>query len=295
MKSIRNAARALALFSAEHASLSVTDVSEALDISMSVASRTLSTLRNEGLLEQDASRRYRPGIVANQLGLIYRSQNKLPELIVQAARELTSLSGLTTWTSVLSQTDVLLLARFGGNSQHQYQVDPGSRLPAHASASGKALLARLSDHEIRRMYSSPELAARTKKSISQLGDLLSDLALVRMRGWSEVNEELFLGTRSLGAAIQGLNEPTAMAISVSFPVSHFGESDVKEIANKLMATCREVGCRVGDPCWTNSKTNGGVFDVHASGQRAGNPARTAKSSSGKKQPRQLAKQTSRAK
>lgn len=249
MKSVRNSARALALFGVDRPSLSVTDVSVALDISMSVSSRLLATLRSEGLLEQDEARRYRPGIVANQLGLLYRSHNKLPELVTQAARELTTQTGLTTWTSVLSQTDALLLSRFAVPSQHQFQVDPGSRLPAHACASGKALLARLTDEEIGRMYSSPTLPARTKKSISSLTHLMGDLALVRMRGWSEVNEELFLGIRSLGVAVQGPNDPTPMSISISFPTSRFDDASVKEVAGRLIASCRAVGRRVGDPYW----------------------------------------------
>ncbi|MFO1281403.1 MAG: IclR family transcriptional regulator C-terminal domain-containing protein [Burkholderiales bacterium] len=251
MKSVRNAAKALALFGAESTSISVTDVSVALDISMSAASRLLGTLRDEGVLEQDDSRRYRPGIVGNQLGLVYRSQNKLPELIVQAARELSARSGFTTWTSVLSQTDVLLLARFPGDSQHQFHVDPGSRLPAHASAAGKALLALLPDTEIRRLYADARLVPKTRRSLATIGDLLSDLALVRMRRWAEVNEELFLGIRSLAGAVQGLNEPTAMAISVSFPVSRFSRGDVREIAEHLIASCEWVGRRVGDPRWSS--------------------------------------------
>lgn len=249
MKSVRNAARALALFALDRTSVSVTEVSAELGISMSVASRLLSTLRDQEVLEQDGTKRYRPGMVANQLGLVYHTQNKLPELVVQAARELTAQTGLTTWTSVLSETDALLLARFAGPSQHQFQVDPSSRLPAHACASGKALLARMSDSEVRHLYPSPVLPARTKRSISSLMALLDDLALVRIRGWSEVNEELFLGTRSLGAAVRGLNEPTAMAISISFATSRFDEDDVRLIGARLIRICQAIGRRVGDAYW----------------------------------------------
>lgn len=249
MKSIRTAMQVLSLMSPERPTLTVSSVARELDLSVSSASRILKALRSTGLLEQDESRRYRVGPMAFRLGSLYRSQNRLADLVTRKARQLAEQTGFACWISVLSGSDALLISRIPGTETEKFLVDPGSLLPGHASAGGKALLSRLSDAQVRSLFPGGTLDPRTPNTMSTVDQLLADLERVRRRGWSITDEELFIGVISVGTAVGAPDEPTMMSLSMSFPNSRRSQQGVDDIVSILVDATSEIGRSVGDPYW----------------------------------------------
>ena len=76
-------------------------------------------------------------------------------------------------------------------------VNPiGTRVPAHATASGKVMLAHLSEDEFGRTYPSDRLAKTTPATIGTRTELKQALIQIRSQGYAYNKEEI--GARRLG-------------------------------------------------------------------------------------------------
>lgn len=92
----------------------------------------------------------------------------------------------------------------------------GTRLDAHASALGKALLALLPDSDIRRRYGTRALPARTAWTITDLSVLLQDLRAARRQGVAFDAGEYRAGMLCWAVALGDLRERPLCAVSLSY-------------------------------------------------------------------------------
>ena len=73
----------------------------------------------------------------------------------------------------------------------------------HARASGKLLLAELSDKELKNYVAVHPLIARTPKTITDLERLRQELALIRERRWAAEYDECDVGVACLAVSVSG--------------------------------------------------------------------------------------------
>ncbi len=76
----------------------------------------------------------------------------------------------------------------------------GTALPAHVCGAGKALLATLTDQQIRQMYARKPPEALTDKSLSSTAALLHEAADIRRTGYAINRGESEVGVLSMGMA-----------------------------------------------------------------------------------------------
>lgn len=249
MKTVRTAVQILTMFDAETPAVTVSAAASRFGLTPSASSRLLASLASSGIVQRGPDRAYRPGPLAYRLGLLYHAHNRLADRVNDGARKVIAETGMTCWVSVLSGTDSMLISRFPGPRDQGFHVNPGNLLPANASASGKALLARLPDAKLGKLLDAAKLNAWTRKSKTDAGALRADLDLIRQRGWSIIIEELFVDTISVGVAFSAPLEATSMALSMSV---HTASMD--EVANgvqALTAAAVEIGEMVGDSYWSS--------------------------------------------
>lgn len=135
-----------------------------------------------------------------------------------------------------------LAIRAGATASFIDQVAAGHRLqavsavglsfPLHCTANGKALLAELDDVDVATLIGDAMLAM-TPMTITALGPLLDELALVRQTGLAHDREEHHLGISALGTMIEnpyGL----PVALSVPVPTTRFRERE-DELGRLLLA------------------------------------------------------------
>ena len=85
-------------------------------------------------------------------------------------------------------------------------IHVGSRLPAHATAIGKTLLAAKSDAWIREWLAANDLKSYTKHTLAETRVFLGEIAQIRDRGFAISNQEFEFGIRSVAAPIRNGNE-----------------------------------------------------------------------------------------
>lgn len=127
-----------------------------------------------------------------------------PELRSVAAPVLNRLhldTGLIVHLGVRIGAEVLILDRIAGRAPTGLPTRVGGRVPAHATALGKAMLAQAPAEDIDALYSIG-LAKRTPRTIDELSTLHQELGRVRSRrGLAYENQEFVLGASALGAAV----------------------------------------------------------------------------------------------
>ncbi|SLN75267.1 IclR family transcriptional regulator [Oceanibacterium hippocampi] len=246
MKTFRNAMVALEMIAASDQPVSVAEVGKRLDLPRSSASRLMASLRSGDLIEQDpATRRYTAGPLAWRLGIRYRPIGYDADLLADALVALSHATGLTSWMAVLNGTEIVLLRQHQGQTPVLFSVRLGQTLPAHATAIGKALLSRLPDEEIERLYGDT-LARETEHTIASRAELIEEVHAVRDRGYALSRQEAFPGIISIGGAVFGSVSSCPIGLSLSFPEKM---GDPERIAAILTATLQRIGTEIGDPFW----------------------------------------------
>ncbi|MCZ8271583.1 MAG: IclR family transcriptional regulator [Beijerinckiaceae bacterium] len=250
MKSVRNAMKALELFIEQNPSVSVSQVSEHLGLPRSSASRLMSAMRESGMIEQEQKGgHYRPGLLAYRLGSAYAAHRSPRETMRSAMQELATQTRHSCWLSTLSGTEISILEGIHGGYPIRLVVEIGSQLPAHATAGGKALLARKADAQVRALFGQARLEGFTDRTITSVEDLLAELAVIRHNKWAATNQEMIEGITSYAISIRIPAEGIDFAISVSFPVTNVSQSDAQKLQETLLSIGKGIGQKLGDLFW----------------------------------------------
>ena len=99
--------------------------------------------------------------------------------------------------------DIVYVARVHSGHVLSIAGGVGSRLPAHATATGRVLLAGLGRDALADFLSHWPLRAYTSHTVTDRARFSSSIDAVRAQGWSLVDQELELGLRGIAAPITG--------------------------------------------------------------------------------------------
>jgi IclR family transcriptional regulator, KDG regulon repressor len=246
MSSVRNAARLLRAFSADEPELGVTELARRLGLAKSSVSRLAATLASEGLVEQDpATRRYRLSINLFELGTLVPVSGELHQAATVPMDRLHFQTSGTVHVGVLEGAEVVYVERRESQSTLLTFGTVGHRNLAHATATGKALLAFLPPGEARARLEARPLVALTQNTITEVGRLLDQLEDARRRGYAEQAEESRIGVGSVAAPIRDATGNVVAAISLAMPIESLTEPARRRWAPATMEAARQIGERLG--------------------------------------------------
>jgi IclR family acetate operon transcriptional repressor len=135
--------------------------------------------------------------------------------------------------------DVLVLQWVESPHPLRFDQPPGSHVPIHTSAMGKALLA-FSGEPAEVVRQLPKLVAYTPRTISRRRALVEELARIRERGWAMNDEERNLGVRAIGAPVLGSDGIARAAISLQGPTVRLTPDRVEELVARVLDTAARL-------------------------------------------------------
>ncbi|WP_437343234.1 IclR family transcriptional regulator [Rhodococcus pyridinivorans] len=142
---------------------------------------------------------------------------RVREAAAPLLHELHMTTGMVAHLSVLDGPDCVYLDKIGGQLAAALPSRVGGRVPAYATAGGKALLAGLEPEQVDALYPGPQLPRRTERTITDLSTLHLELNRIRRRhGLAFETGEATAGMSCAGAAIRSPASPVA-AISLCGP------------------------------------------------------------------------------
>jgi DNA-binding IclR family transcriptional regulator len=241
-KAVSRAIEVLCCFNPAAQEWGITEMGDYLGYSKSVVHRLLSALERDRLVERTDRHRYRLGIRALELGQTYRAANPM---VWHAEPRLTSLAkrvNAVVHLAILAEgRDVLELARSCGDRPLVLAPHPSFRMPAHATALGKVLLAHSSPETRERYLSSrPILPALTEHTIRHALQLRSHLERVAAVGYAVDNEECTAGLRCLAIPVLNDRGSLVAALSISRRSDLFEEEELFRLLKDLLTTARSL-------------------------------------------------------
>lgn len=246
----QSVARALAilnLLASRAEPLGVREIARQLKLAPSIAQRLIKTLARDGFLEQTGTTlRYAIGYKAFQVGNTFVAQTNLhsavlPELYALADQQINAFLG------VMRDASIVYLATVQSNGPVAINHRPGAQTHLHSTAMGKALLAEMSEHEVRTLLSCsplPRLTPKTKISVPQL---LAELETIRRQGYSISEEENRLGFFSIGAVIRDATGAAVAVISGAVPTGGLKNQDRTRIVGLVVQAAQSASRRLGAP------------------------------------------------
>jgi IclR family acetate operon transcriptional repressor len=246
---VDRALRVLEAFLVGEPQLGVLELSRQLDLDKSVIHRILATLVRRRFIEQDpASRRYQIGLRVWELGQRYLAGDQLEDL---AEKELTKVVGRHAYASAylatLDGADVVVVSTVRGPGPINVYIDPGTRLAAELTATGRALLAHLPEVQMARAVNKRRQAGLGGRPSVALSELGKELALIRRTGFSISRGEYVPGIGTVAVAIRGASGEPIAALSIDFLISPETEDLWTELPVELQASAEEIERVINGP------------------------------------------------
>jgi len=209
----------------------LTDLSLRVGMPASSAHRLLTTLQKNEMVEfQDTTQQWLVGVEAYRVGSAFIQRNNLIEVGLHVLRRLVEETGETANIAIADKGDVVFLAQIETPNPIRAFFPPGTRAFMHASGIGKMLLAELERHEVELILREKGLPRFTDNTLSSSNALLSELDVIRSRGWSLDDEERYAGMRCIAAPIYDVHGKAVTGISISGPAERLSDDRVAEMA-----------------------------------------------------------------
>src|SRR3954447_17917806 len=246
---VQSVARSLRLLEeiAASAEIGLTELTRRTDLSPSTTHRLLATLIECGYVVQGPnSNRYRLGHrVAALSGSI---DDRLARLRAAAKPWMSRLRDEYDETTNLSVRDhfkLVYVDQLASSRAVRMFTRIGSRVPAHATASGKAMLAFAPNAELEELFTQAPYEQQALNTITTAERMRDELERVRARGYALDREEYDEGVVCVAAPIFSPDGSAQGALSLSGPASRMYRLDLthvgEQVAEAALSAARELG------------------------------------------------------
>jgi DNA-binding IclR family transcriptional regulator len=209
--------------------------------------RLVNHLIAEGLLRSDTAHR---GLVPGPrfAGLFCKAHaaswaggpiRALMEALVAEVRETCNLG-------VLDRDAVLYIERVECDWPIRIQLSAGSRVPLHASAIGKLLMAHLPTAARRQLLASIPLTALTANTLTDADALERAFTEIRRRGYALNNAENTDGVIGLAVPVKSPDERVVAGLSVHAPTSRLDLDGARALLPRFQAAAAAMGAQLGE-------------------------------------------------
>jgi IclR family pca regulon transcriptional regulator len=203
-------------FDTERQRLNATQASQRAGITRAAARRHLLTLAHLGYLETDGSWFWLAPKVLRFSGS-YLASARLPRVVQPTLNRLTAQTGESFSVVVLDGDWVVIVARSGAARMLAYGLHLGARLPAHATSTGRVLLAAKKRADFNAWMKGRELPKLTAHTVVDPKRLKSVIDEVRQQDWAFAGEEHELGVQALAVPLRNMQGSTVAALNVVLP------------------------------------------------------------------------------
>jgi DNA-binding IclR family transcriptional regulator len=237
LNTIARTGKVLGLFTAEVPEWGVTEVATILGLPKSTAFDLLASLAEIGLLQQTSDDRYRLGwhllVISRRLmnSICFDSQTQ--RTVAELAQHLNA----TVTIGACDGRGVVCITH-SSVSRTGPVLAEGARLPGHASALGKFLLAHVPWPKLQERIEQHGLPALTVNSVSDIDVFRKQLSCARENDLAVEHGETVLGQSCLAVGIYGRERRVIAALSICTPSAtmHSGHEEFARIARRAACT-----------------------------------------------------------
>jgi IclR family KDG regulon transcriptional repressor len=245
IRAVERALDVLLCFSRQTPELTMTQIAEQVGIHKSTTHRLLATLEKRRFVERDpVTGVYHLGIRLLQMAYLTLEQNDLRRIASPFLHRLWEQHQETIHLAVLDDVDVVFVDVIESQQRVKLAAAIGQRLPACATASGKAILALLPDVAVHKILQRG-MPPYTPRTLCSPEALFGDLRVVRERGFALDEQELEEGINAVAAAILDSNGQPMAAVAIAGPAYRLPRELLLEFGPSVLAAARDITRELG--------------------------------------------------
>lgn len=254
---LANACRLLKKAAELDGMFTVGEMATHLGIPRTTVLRIMHTLAKEGFLLQSGSRFQLSGVLFS-LGLKAGSSIPWEAVADPVLEELANKTIETAHIAVWDRDAIVLVGVKDSPHPLRMASRPGSRAHAHASATGKVLLAYCFPDKLGTIWPASHRKKLTPSTITTVGKLQKELREVLRRGYAIDDEEYFEGVRCLAAPVFDFQDRVCAAVGITASASRFTPRRNNDIAEAVTDAARNLSRVLKNSFWTSRPQTGGI-------------------------------------
>ncbi len=244
--SLEKAIQILSLFDSGHRKLSAQEISEFLCIPSSTTYNYLKVfIQNEILAKDEKTNKFCLGFKIFKLGILASENFSLLEIVHPYLVSIAGRSRETVVLTVSDDLDVLCVDTVETPRLVKLTMKKGARIPLHAGAPGKAVLAYKGQTFLHEMIQRKGLTKLNRNTITDLEELKQALASIRRQGFSVSNSEVDTGTAALAVPIFDHEGLVIASISLIGSKEAIFREEQKELIEMLKDAGRGISAELG--------------------------------------------------
>jgi DNA-binding IclR family transcriptional regulator len=244
IKSISKAIRIMRLFSAATPRLSIGEISRQIAIPKSTTHSILKSLVAEGFVERCGGD-YALGTALIALTQKVRVNVEVRDRAAPLVRALADRCEESVYLTVRDGPRVLYIYAVESSRRLIARTAIGDRGFMHSTGVGKAVLAQLSETEIRAIATEVGLPRVTDRTMTEIEEVLAEARRTRQRGYSVDDQENEIGNFCIGAAFLDCRGEPLGACSIAGTDEEILRSRAPALAAAVTSTCFEISRMLG--------------------------------------------------
>ncbi|WP_067449981.1 IclR family transcriptional regulator [Actinomadura macra] len=207
--------------------------------------RLLRTMEDERFVRRDGDHRFHLGSRLFALAGAALEQRGVRDVAAPHLARLNDATGQTVHLGVYEGGDVIYLDKYDSRHAIRMYSRVGLRMPLHATAIAKVLLADLPEPRRRRAAEEIEYTPFTEHTITGPRELLDELSRVARQGYAMDDAEHETFIRCVAAPVRDATGRVVAAVSISVPEVVLSRDEVLALLPDLRTTTRAISADCG--------------------------------------------------
>lgn len=231
----------LRTFSRTKPHMTLSEIAARAGLPAATARRCLNTLEELGYVARNGRQfMLRPPVL--EIGAVYLDSMDIPTITRTKLEELALATRGLAGLLVLSGTGVVLVARASARTEPlRVEGHVGMRLPAHASATGKVLLAGLSPEKLAVYFTKAKLEALTERTITDRSQLMQQIEAARRDGYATGEEEIGPDVAAIAVPVHDGSGHVVAALGIGVPLQ---EANAAQLVARHLTRLREASSAI---------------------------------------------------
>ncbi len=222
------------------------ELAQLIGIEKSSACRLVLTLADRGYVRQDPETTgYLLDEKVFELAGRLASQRRIQDHVRKYLRHLAQETGETSHLAVRGKGGVVFVDHEFGSQPVAVTSQWGSSEPFHCTALGKALLAGVTEEELKDILGTKSLKQYTPRTVTRLADLAKECRKAREELVAMDDEEYRPGVRCLAAPVFDFRGQVIAAIGISGPLERLTDDTVNAFKQTVKTCARELSFELG--------------------------------------------------
>jgi DNA-binding IclR family transcriptional regulator len=246
-RSLERALQILCVFNFDRQALTLTQLSNILDLSKATLLRLCSTLIKYDFLKYDQNlKQYSLGLKLFELGSVIFSSFSIRRVASPHLSQLQSTLGKTVFLGIIQNDELVYIdKREDSRNPIQFASQIGARRPPYFGMLGQILMAFLPSGEVDRLLEKTPLTVLTKKSITGEKEFKERLLRIREQGFFVDKEEALDGITGISAPIRDYTGEVMAGVGAGFISSSVDSKGMKKVIREVCETAKKISREMG--------------------------------------------------